>query len=223
MPLSKTYNGNVADTGYPVPTSFIWDPWSDPLIVPCCYIVRIDIRDRAVLNNGVGRRPRRRRLGGDRDRLLRSRTVHIWPHIGCGRRTGGGRMATKEKRGSEKVMAAWKARVLTEASIKEIAASFEKSPATIEGATFFGGEHSTGLSLSLSYEGDDGPWCGNDILFWLKWHLGHGGNPRPPRIIINGTPFPISSGWSSTSVTSGEQAGGIQELAGELGAAGFHG
>ena len=51
VPLSKTYNGNVADTGYPVPTSFIWDPWSDPKIVPCCYIVRIDIRDRAVLNN----------------------------------------------------------------------------------------------------------------------------------------------------------------------------
>ena len=49
--LSKTYNGNVADTGYPVPTSFIWDPWSDPRIVPCCYVVRIDIRDRAVLNN----------------------------------------------------------------------------------------------------------------------------------------------------------------------------
>ena len=52
--LSKTYNGNVADTGYPVPTSFIWDPWSDPRIVPCCYVVRIDIRDRAVLNNAWG-------------------------------------------------------------------------------------------------------------------------------------------------------------------------
>jgi hypothetical protein len=51
IPLSKTYNGNVADTGYPVPTSFIWDPWNDPSIVPCCYVVRIDIRDRAVLNN----------------------------------------------------------------------------------------------------------------------------------------------------------------------------
>jgi hypothetical protein len=51
VPLSKTYNGNVLDTGYPVPTSFIWDPWSDPRIVPCCYVVRIDIRDRAVLNN----------------------------------------------------------------------------------------------------------------------------------------------------------------------------
>lgn len=51
VPLSKTYNGNVADSGYPVPTSFIWDPWSDPKIVPCCYVVRIDIWDRAVLNN----------------------------------------------------------------------------------------------------------------------------------------------------------------------------
>ena len=51
VPLSKTYNGNIADTGYPVPTSFIWDPWSDPRMVPCCYVVRIDIWDRAVLNN----------------------------------------------------------------------------------------------------------------------------------------------------------------------------
>ena len=98
--------------------------------------------------------------------------------------------------------------VLTEGSIKEIAASFEKSPATIEGATFVGGEHSTGLSLSLSYEGDDGPWCGNDILFWLKWHLEHGGTPRPPRIIINGMPFPDSSGWSSISATSGSRWAG---------------
>jgi len=51
VPLSKTYNGNLADTGYPAPTSFLWDPWSDPAIVPCCYIVRIDIRDRTVINN----------------------------------------------------------------------------------------------------------------------------------------------------------------------------
>lgn len=51
VPLSKTYNGNVLDTGYPVPTSFLWDPWNDPRIVPCCYVVRIDINDRAVLNN----------------------------------------------------------------------------------------------------------------------------------------------------------------------------
>ena len=172
----------------------------------------------------LGRRPRRRRLGGDRDRLLTARTVrHQAAHRVRPPNREGGRMATKEKRGSEKVMAAWKARVLTEASIKEIAASFEKSPATIEGATFFGGEHSTGLSLSLSYEGDDGPWCGNDILFWLKWHLGHGGNPRPPRIIINGTPFPDLVRMELDFGHVGEQAGGIQDLAGEIGAVGIHG
>ena len=54
VPLSKTYNGNLADTGYPSPTSFLWDPWSDPNIVPCCYVVRIDIWDRTVINNVWG-------------------------------------------------------------------------------------------------------------------------------------------------------------------------
>jgi hypothetical protein len=49
--LSKTYNGNLADQGYPTPTEFLWDPWNDPRIIPCCYIVRVDIWDRAVLNN----------------------------------------------------------------------------------------------------------------------------------------------------------------------------
>lgn len=132
-------------------------------------------------------------------------------------------MATKEKRGSEKVMAAWKARVLTEASIKEIAAAFEKSPATIEGATFVGGEHATGLSLSLSYDGDDGPQCGNDILFWLKWHQSNGGVPRPPRIIINGIPFPDLVRMELDFGHVGEQAGGIQDLGAEIGAIGVHG
>jgi len=132
-------------------------------------------------------------------------------------------MATKEKRGSEKVMAAWKARVLTEASIKEIAAAFEKSPATIEGATFVGGEHATGLSLSLSYDGDDGPQCGNDILFWLKWHQSNGGVPRPPRIIINGIPFPDLVRMELDFGHVGEQAGGIQDLGAEIGAIGIHG
>ncbi len=50
-PLSKTYNGNLADQGYPTPREFLWDPWSDPRIIPCCYIVRVDIADRAVVNN----------------------------------------------------------------------------------------------------------------------------------------------------------------------------
>ena len=51
VPLSKTYNGNIADQGYVVPTSFLWDPWSDPNIVPCCYLVYVEIWDRAILNN----------------------------------------------------------------------------------------------------------------------------------------------------------------------------
>ncbi len=50
-PLSKTYNGNIADQGYVVPTEFLWDPWSDPNIVPCCYLVYVEVSDRAILNN----------------------------------------------------------------------------------------------------------------------------------------------------------------------------
>ncbi len=96
------------------------------------------------------------------------------------------------KRGSEKLMAAWRARALTEESVKEIAAALDKSPAKVEGAAVAGGASPTGVRLSLRYDGDDGPWCGNDILFWLKWHLSHGGGGvvRPPKIIIDGIPFP---------------------------------
>jgi len=50
VPLSKTYNGNVMDQGYVVPTSFLWDPWSDPNIVPCCYLVYVEISDRTIIN-----------------------------------------------------------------------------------------------------------------------------------------------------------------------------
>lgn len=50
-PLSKTYNGNIADQGYPIPTEFKWDPWNDPNIVPCCYLVYVEINDRTIINN----------------------------------------------------------------------------------------------------------------------------------------------------------------------------
>ena len=99
-------------------------------------------------------------------------------------------MENQEKRGSEKLMAAWKMRALTEESVREIAEALDKSPAKIEGATFLGGGHSTGVRLSLSYDGDDGPRCGNDILFWFKWHLKYGGELRPPKILINGISNP---------------------------------
>jgi hypothetical protein len=51
VPLSKTYNGNIADQGYMVPTSFLWDPWSDPRMVPCCYLVYVEVWDRTIVNN----------------------------------------------------------------------------------------------------------------------------------------------------------------------------
>ncbi|HWU41644.1 MAG TPA: hypothetical protein VN203_28645 [Candidatus Acidoferrum sp.] len=50
VPLSETYNGVIANEGYVVPTSFLWDPWSDPAIVPCCYLVYVEVWDRAILN-----------------------------------------------------------------------------------------------------------------------------------------------------------------------------
>jgi hypothetical protein len=99
-------------------------------------------------------------------------------------------MDNQKKRGSEKLLAAWKTRALSEESVREIASAFEKSGTTIEKASVFGGASASGMQLTLSYEGDDVPRCGNDILFWLKWHRDHGGVVVPPRIIINGTPFP---------------------------------
>jgi len=48
--LSKTYNGNIADTGYPVPASFLWDPWAAG-VDPCCYLIYVTINDRVIANN----------------------------------------------------------------------------------------------------------------------------------------------------------------------------
>ena len=95
-----------------------------------------------------------------------------------------------EMRGSEKLMAAYKARTISAEGIQQIAEALDNSPATLEGADVVGGEAATGVSLSLSYSGDDVPMCGNDILFWLRWHQEHGGVPMKPRFIINGIPFP---------------------------------
>ena len=50
VPLSKTYNGNIADTGYPAPTDFLVDPWSLK-VDPCCYLIYVTISDRAIVNN----------------------------------------------------------------------------------------------------------------------------------------------------------------------------
>ena len=74
-------------------------------------------------------------------------------------------------------MAAWTARTLTEESVGRSPAP-RKSPGTVEGAEVVGGGSPTGVRVSLRDEGEDGPWCGNDILFWLKWHWKHGGDVR---------------------------------------------
>ena len=48
---SKTYNGNVADLGAPAPGITVnWDPWKDG-IEACCYVVFVNIWDRAIVNN----------------------------------------------------------------------------------------------------------------------------------------------------------------------------
>jgi hypothetical protein len=99
-------------------------------------------------------------------------------------------MASKEHRGSDKLKAAWKARVLSEESMREISEALDKSPAKVESVNVIGGATPTGIQLTLSYDGDDGPWCGNDIAFWLRWHRLNGGVVHPPKIIVNGTPYP---------------------------------
>lgn len=99
-------------------------------------------------------------------------------------------MLDQKTRGSEKLMAAWNARRLSEESIAEIAGALDASPATVDSAHVVGGEHASGVQVSMSYSGDDVPICGNDILFWLKWHRKYGGVAIPPRIIIKGIPYP---------------------------------
>jgi hypothetical protein len=93
-------------------------------------------------------------------------------------------------RGSAKLLDAWRTRTLSDESIEEIAKAIDKSPATLERAHVSGGAEPTGVQVSLRYEGDEVPFCGNDLQFWLQWLRTHGGKPRPPRIIIDGIPFP---------------------------------
>jgi hypothetical protein len=108
------------------------------------------------------------------------------------------------QRGSARLLAAFKSRSFSEEALRELATHLDKSPAAVEGALVKGGSAATGVSLTLSYAGDDVPWCGNDMAFWLQWLRKHGGGgtrPRRPRIIINGTPFPD---WVRVELSAGD-------------------
>jgi hypothetical protein len=123
-------------------------------------------------------------------------------------------MINQEKRGSEKLMAAWKARELTEESVRGIAEELDKSPAKVERVSIEGGANPTGVQLALRYGGDDIPWCGNDILFWFKWHIKNGKRVvRPPRIIIDGTPYPDLVRMELDFGQVGKEIGAMQDLA----------
>lgn len=53
---SKSYNGNLADTGAPAPgIDIVWDPWAAG-VSPCCYVMYVRIWDRAIVNNSYGSR-----------------------------------------------------------------------------------------------------------------------------------------------------------------------
>jgi hypothetical protein len=81
----------------------------------------------------------------------------------------------------------WNTRLLTDESLSEIADALHASPAMVLSGHVVGGDHPTGVMLSLAYEGNDVTACGKDILFWMRWHAAHGngGALRAPRIIIN--------------------------------------
>jgi hypothetical protein len=125
-------------------------------------------------------------------------------------------MLDQTKRGSERLLAAWNARRLTEEGMAEIAKALDASPAAVEAAVVSGGEHATGVRMTLAYDGDDTPWCGNDLRFWLEWHRRHGGSPRPPRIIIDGTPWPEWIRLVLEFGSVGEAGPGPAELPGEI-------
>ena len=68
---------------------------------------------------------------------------------------------------------------------------FESLVRFLEAGAILDGERATGMTVGLTYDGDDVPYCGNDIQAWLKWHRHHGGGPiSAPRILIKGIPVP---------------------------------
>ncbi len=51
--FSKSYDGNVLDTGAPLPgITFTYDPWAAG-VKSCCYVLEVVVEDRAIVNNTV--------------------------------------------------------------------------------------------------------------------------------------------------------------------------
>jgi hypothetical protein len=97
------------------------------------------------------------------------------------------------ERGSTRLREAWaqKGFQLNDESVGEIVEQLDDSPATVDDVVFHGGAEPTGVSVGLTYADDDVPICGNDLTFWLKWHIHHGVTiDQVPHIIINGRPHP---------------------------------
>ena len=131
--------------------------------------------------------------------------------------------ATQEQkalRGSEKLRIAWENRALTEDAVAEIGEALDASPADVASVRVFGGREAVGVEVSKRYGFDDGDICGNDISFWLKWLGRHGGGGYvPPKVIINGIPYPIEV---LVTYTFGRPEAPVQQV-GDLGAFEIHG
>lgn len=51
--FSKSYDGNILDTGAPPPgITFTYDPWAAG-VEPCCYVLEVVVDDRAIVSNTV--------------------------------------------------------------------------------------------------------------------------------------------------------------------------
>jgi hypothetical protein len=51
--FSKSYDGNILDTGAPPPgITFTYDPWAAG-VEPCCYVLEVVVNDRAIVSNTV--------------------------------------------------------------------------------------------------------------------------------------------------------------------------
>lgn len=94
----------------------------------------------------------------------------------------------KYLRGSELVLQAWKNRQahLTEDFVKELSEILAQSPGKVQSVEFEGGAAPHAATLSIAYDGEDIPICGNDLRLLHKLTGKHG--ISGPVVIINGVP-----------------------------------